>query len=52
MGLKGSQISVEKKQKNKKKTIRERLGRGTLNTCTECQGLSLKNSVDIWSFVL
>ena len=35
-----------KKNKNPK-----RLGRGTLNTCAKIQGLSLKNGVDIWTFV-
>ena len=39
---------AEKKRK-KKKPIRERLGRGTLNTCAKFQGLSLQNGVDIWT---
>ena len=27
------------------------LGKGTLNTCANFQGLPLKNGVDIWTFV-
>ena len=46
LGLKGSHISSEKKQ-----NIRKGLGRGTRNTCAKCQGLPLKNGVDIWTFV-
>ena len=30
---------------------RQRLDRGTLNTCAKFQGLSLKNGVDIWTLV-
>ena len=35
----------------KKKKTRQRLGRGTLNTCAKILGLTLKNGVDIWIFV-
>ena len=31
--------------------IRKRVGRDKLNTYAEFQGLSLKNGVDIWTFV-
>ena len=31
--------------------LRKRLDRGTLNTCAKFQGLTLKNGVDIWTFV-
>ena len=34
-----------------KNNIRKRLGSGTLNTCAQFQGISLKNSVDIWTLV-
>ena len=34
-----------------KKKSRRRLGRDTLNTCAECQGLPFKNGVDFWTFV-
>ena len=37
--------------RRKKKKIGERLGRGTLNTWAEFQGLTLKNGVDIWTLV-
>ena len=37
----------QQKTKKQEKNIRKRLGRGTLNTCAKCQGLSLKNGVDI-----
>ena len=43
LGLKEFHISSEKN----KKPIRKGLGRGTLNTCANFQGLSLKNGVDI-----
>ena len=33
------------------KKKRKRLGRGTLNTGAKFQGLTLKNGVDIWTFV-
>ena len=42
-----TQIFDEKNKKKKKKNIRERLDRGTLNTCAKIQGLTLKNAVDI-----
>ena len=45
LGLKGSHLSCEKTN------IRNRLDRDTLNTCAKFQGLSLKNGVDIWTFV-
>ena len=35
----------------KKTNIRKRLGKGTFNTRAEVQGLTLKNGVDIWTFV-
>ena len=35
----------------KKKNIRKRLGKGTLNTYAKFQGLTLKNGVDISTFV-
>ena len=41
MGLKGPHIFGEKKQETKK-PIRERPGRGTLNTCAKSQGLTQK----------
>ena len=47
LGLKEFHISSEKN----KKPIRKGLDRGTLNTCANFQGLSLKNGVDIWAFV-
>ena len=38
-------------KKNKtEKLIRNRLGRGTLNTCAKFQGLTLNNGVDILEF--
>ena len=40
-----------KKQKTEKKLIRKRLGKGTLNMCAKCQGLTLENGVDIWTFL-
>ena len=45
--LRDPRFAAEKKTKH----IPKRLGRGTLNTCAKIQGLSLKNGVDIWSFV-
>ena len=41
----------DEKIKKKKKSIRQRLGKGTLNTCAKFQGPTLKNGVDIWTFV-
>ena len=35
----------------KKKKRRSDLGMGMYNTCAKFQGLSLKNGVDIWTFV-
>ena len=35
----------------KKKHTHERLGRGKLNSCAQFQGLTVKNGVDIWTFV-
>ena len=49
LDLKGSHISSGKKTKIK--NIRKGLGRRTLNTCAKFQGLSLKNGMDIWTFV-
>ena len=49
-GLKRPHIFGEKK-KNKKKSTRKRLGKGTLNTCAKFQGLTLKNDVGIWTVV-
>ena len=46
LGLKGFQISSEKKAKTKN-LIRKRLGKDSLNMCAKLQGLSLKNGVDI-----
>ena len=40
--------SPAKKKKEKRRT---RLGKGTLNTCAKFQGLTLKNGMDIWTFV-
>ena len=48
--LKRPHIFGEKKQE-KNVYIRKRLGKGTLNTCAKFQGLTLKNGVDIWTFV-
>ena len=50
LGLKGSQISSEKKQKTKK-SIRQQLGKDAMNTWSKIQGLSLENGVDIWTLV-
>ena len=47
LGLKGSHISSGEKKKKRRKW----LGRGTVNTVCKIQGLSLKNGVDIWTFV-
>ena len=47
LGLKRPHISSEKKKEKR----RTRLGKGTLNTCAKFQGLTLKNGVDIWTFV-
>ena len=46
LGLTGSHISSYRKRNNRK-----RLERGTLNTCAILRVLSLKNDVDIWTFV-
>ena len=50
LGIFGDPTFSAIKNKNKK-PIRKRLGKGTLNTCTKFQGLTLKNGVDIWTFV-
>ena len=34
-----------------KNPIRKNVGGDALNTCAKFQGLSLKNGVDIWTFV-
>ena len=47
LGLKRPHISSEKKKEKR----RTRLGKGTLNTCAKFQGLTLKNGMDIWTFV-
>ena len=47
MGLKAPHIFGEKK----KKSIRKRFGRGTLNTYAKIHGQTLKNAADIWTFV-
>ena len=48
LGLKEPHIFGEEK---KKKSIRERLGRGTVNTCAKFRALTRKNGVDILTFV-
>ena len=46
------------KKKEKEKTVRQRLGRGTLNTCAKFQGLDSKirrghwRLNEIWGFML
>ena len=47
LGFEGSHISGE----NNGGENRQRLDRGTFNTCAKFQGLSLKNGVDIWTLV-
>ena len=39
------------KNKQTKKPASKKIGKGILNTCAKFQGLTLKNGVDIWTFV-
>ena len=49
LGLKRPHIFGEKR-KRKQKTIRNRLGKGTLDACAKFQGLTLKNGVENWDY--
>ena len=49
--LRDPKFSAKETINKKKKSIRQRLGKGTLNTCAKFQGPTLKNGVDIWTFV-
>ena len=51
LGIFGCWGNTHIRREKWKKSMCQRLDRGTSNKCAQFQGLSLKNGVDIWTFV-